>query len=61
MSGALVILLAWDEARREFVDEMHSLGLAMRVLLVTASPAESVPAAIKVLHPDRIQEGLATL
>jgi hypothetical protein len=61
MSGALVILLAWDAARREFVDEMHSLGLAMRVLLVTAAPADGVPAAIKVLHPDRIQEGLATL
>jgi uncharacterized protein (DUF58 family) len=61
MSGALVILLAWDESRRGFVDEMRSLGLVMRVLLVSAAPAPGVPMGVKVLHPDRIQEGLATL
>ena len=61
MSGALVILLAWDEARRDFVDEMRSLGLSMRVLLVSATPVDGIPMWVKVLHPDRIQEGLATL
>jgi uncharacterized protein (DUF58 family) len=61
MSGALVILLAWDDARRDFVDEMRSLGLSMRILLVSATPAGDVPAWVKVLHPERIQEGLASL
>jgi uncharacterized protein (DUF58 family) len=61
MSGALVILLAWDAPRREFVDEMRLLGLAMRVLLVTAEPADGVPREVVILHPGRVQEGLAAL
>jgi uncharacterized protein (DUF58 family) len=61
MSGALVILIAWDDARREFVDEMRSLGVVMRVLLVSAAPPPDVPLGVVVLHPDRIQEGLAAL
>ena len=38
-------------ARRAFVDEMRSLGLAMRVLLVSARPVEDGPRWLTVLEP----------
>ncbi len=61
ISGALVILLAWDPARRDFVREMQSVGLTMRVLVVSAEPVAEAPPWLKVLQPGRVQGGLATL
>jgi len=61
MSGALCILLAWDGARRELVREMRSTGLEMRVLVVSESPVDGAPPWLHVLHPDRMQQGLAAL
>lgn len=61
MSGALCVLLAWDEVRREFVREMRSTGLEMRVLVVSESPVDDAPPWLHVLHPDRMQQGLAAL
>ena len=61
MSGALCVLLAWDAARRDFVDEMRATGLALRVLVVSEAPVADPPAWLTVLHPDRMQQGLATL
>ena len=61
MSGAVAILLAWDEPRRAFVDEMRALGLTLRVLVVSATAVADAPPWLKVLEPGRIQEGLATL
>lgn len=61
MSGAVAILLAWDEPRRAFVDEMRALGLTLRVLVVSATVVADAPPWLKVLEPGRIQEGLATL
>lgn len=60
VSGAVVVLLAWDAMRREFVDEMRSLGLTLRVFVVSAEPVADAPPWLKVLRPGRIQEGLAT-
>jgi hypothetical protein len=39
---------------------MQSLGLTMRVLVVSEEPVTDAPAWLKVLEPGRIQEGLAT-
>ena len=61
MSGALCVLLAWDAPRRELVREMRSTGLEMRVLLVTETTPDDPPPWLHVLHPDRIQQGLAAL
>ncbi len=61
MSGALAILLAWDEPRRAFVEELRSLGLTLRVIVVSGSPVADAPPWVKVLVPGRIAEGLATL
>jgi uncharacterized protein (DUF58 family) len=61
VSGALVILLAWDGPRRALVDEMRSLGLAMRVVVVSAGPVADAPPWLRVLRPGRIEEGLASL
>jgi uncharacterized protein (DUF58 family) len=61
MSGALVILLAWDTPRREFVRELRSTGLAMRALVVTESVIDDPPPWLTVLHPERMQQGLAAL
>jgi uncharacterized protein (DUF58 family) len=61
LSSVIVILLAWDEARRGLVSGLRACGLEVRVLLVReerAAPA-SAPAGVMVLNPGRIEEGLA--
>jgi uncharacterized protein (DUF58 family) len=61
MSGALCVLLAWDAPRRELVRELRSTGLEMRVLVVTAAAVDDAAPGMTVLHPERIQQGLASL
>ncbi|MEW5862048.1 MAG: DUF58 domain-containing protein [Pseudomonadota bacterium] len=63
LSSVIVILLAWDEARRGLVSGLRACGLEVRALLVReerAAPA-SAPAGVMVLNPGRIEEGLARL
>jgi uncharacterized protein (DUF58 family) len=41
LSGAICVLLAWDEARQELVSRLRALAVPTLVLLVTAPEAES--------------------
>jgi uncharacterized protein (DUF58 family) len=63
LSSVIVILLAWDEARRGLVSGLRACGLEVRALLVCeerAAPA-SAPPGVVVLNPGRIEQGLARL
>jgi len=63
LSSVIVILLAWDEARRALVSGLRAGGLEVRTLLVRderAAPAAAPPGVV-VLNPGRIEEGLARL
>ena len=61
LSGCILILLAWDEARRELVNVLQRGGLPLQVLLVNEKPVDAAPPWLHVLVPGKIQEGLARL
>ncbi len=61
LSGCICVLLGWDEPRREFVRQLRSHGVPLRVIVVTDEPVEERPAWLAVVEPDKPQEGLARL
>jgi uncharacterized protein (DUF58 family) len=61
LSGCILILLAWDEARQALVRALQQSGLPLTILLVSEQEIEAAPAWLRVLAPGKIQEGLAQL
>jgi hypothetical protein len=70
VSGCICVFLAWDEARREFVRKLISVGVPVRVLVVTplgeargleAGPLAGDPERFSVLEVGKIEQGLAKL
>lgn len=66
VSGCIVILLAWDEPRREFVKRLKLLGVPLRVLVVTepggAGKFEKIADVdVQVLEAGKIEEGLSRM
>lgn len=60
LSSAVLVLLAWDEPRRKLVAALTAAGLGVRVLLVCDTPPLDAEGLL-VLHPGRIEQGLAGL
>jgi len=62
LSGCVCVLLAWDEARREFVRHLEALGTPTRVFVVGERGAlDALPGDVHPLEVGRIDEGLARL
>ena len=69
VSGCVCVLLAWDEARRDFVRKLQALKVPVLVLVITApnapeldpGPLRDEPHRFKVLESGQIEEGLAGL
>jgi len=61
LSGCILILLAWDEARQALVRALQHSGLPLKVLVVSERDIEAAPGWLRVLVPGKIQEGLARL
>jgi len=63
LSSLILILLSWDEARRDFVARLRAHGTEVRALLVCAEGAApaGAPPWLVVLHPGRIEQGLTRL
>lgn len=63
LSSVIVILAAWDEPRRAFIDGLRAAGGEVRAMLVCRAEDEptGLPAGIAVLHPGEIERGLAGL
>jgi len=66
LSSAILVLLAWDAPRRELLAALQASGLAVRVLLICApgqipEQTSEPDAGLGVLHPGRIEAGLAAL
>lgn len=61
LSGAICVLLAWDEPRREFIGELRALGTPARVFVVTEKDARvpARPGEVQHLVAGAIAEGLA--
>jgi uncharacterized protein (DUF58 family) len=63
MTSCIVVLLAWDEERKAFVQALRARGLELRVLLVSerAQVPQPAPPGVTLLHPGEIGMGLAAL
>lgn len=61
LSGCILILLAWDEARQALVRALQQSALPLKVLLVSERDIEAAPGWLRVLVPGKIQEGLSRL
>ncbi|MBI2929039.1 MAG: DUF58 domain-containing protein [Verrucomicrobia bacterium] len=70
VSGCICVLLAWDERRQKFVEQLRALGVPALVLVIAeaggarmrdAGPLRDDPASFHVLEVGAIAEGLAKL
>jgi uncharacterized protein (DUF58 family) len=61
LSGCILILLAWDEARQALVSALRQSGLPLNVLVVSERDIGEAPDWLHVLIAGKIQEGLARL
>jgi uncharacterized protein (DUF58 family) len=64
LSGLVVVLIAWDAARRALVEHLRALGVPSLVLLVSAEAARDAEldaAGVRRLAPGAVGEGLARL
>ncbi|MBI3879565.1 MAG: DUF58 domain-containing protein [Verrucomicrobia bacterium] len=70
LSGCICVLLAWDEPRRKFVEQLRALGLPLRVVVITDAgeagqldpgPLRDEPESLLALETSRVAEGLARL
>jgi uncharacterized protein (DUF58 family) len=68
VSGCICVLLAWDEARRDFVGKLKALGVPMLVLVIVPpgrsqsldpGPMRAEPDRFFVLEAGQIEQGLA--
>ncbi|MEQ1772936.1 MAG: DUF58 domain-containing protein [Burkholderiales bacterium] len=61
LTGSICILLAWDDARREFIRMLRTMGVPVLALVVTSEPVEEREPWLRVITPGKVQEGLAGL
>ena len=61
LTGCILVLVGWDEARAEFTQGLRAQGLPVLALAVSARPVPDAPPWLRVLTPGRIGEGLAAL
>jgi uncharacterized protein (DUF58 family) len=60
LSGCVCVLLAWDDARQEFVRHLEALGTPTRVFVVgERGTLDALPGHVHPLEVGRIGEGLA--
>jgi len=59
LTSCIVVLLAWDDARRAFVNALRGSGLEVRAIVVTEGVVSDK--SILVLQPGKIEAGLAKL
>jgi uncharacterized protein (DUF58 family) len=60
LSGCVCVLLAWDDARQEFVRDLEALGTPTRVFVVgERGTLDALPGHVHPLEVGRIGEGLA--
>lgn len=63
LASCILVLVSWDEPRRQFAERLAASGIEVRAILVCEreqTPRES-PAWLLTLHPGAIEAGLAGL
>ena len=57
IGSAMLLLLQWDEARRELVEQLRSYGIALKIVIITDTKLKEYPANALVLHPKDVFAG----
>jgi uncharacterized protein (DUF58 family) len=63
LSSCILVLVAWDDARRGLAERLAASGVEVRAILVCvqADAPRDAPAWLLVVHPGEIESGLARL
>jgi uncharacterized protein (DUF58 family) len=63
LSSAILVLLAWDDERRDLVARLQASGVQVLALVVSDAPDQIEKRApwLTVLQPGRVQQGLAAV
>jgi len=70
VSGCICVLQHWDDARRQFVDKLKTLGVPLMVLVIVrpgqgisgaGGPLLEASGTLRILEVGKIEEGLAKL
>ena len=61
LTGSICILLAWDDARREFIRLLRALGVPVMALVITTDNVDERAPWLQVINPGKVEEGLARL
>ena len=61
VSGAVCVLVAWDDARRELVERLRAARVPTRVVLVTDGAATDTPPDVLRVTVGRVAEDLLRL
>ncbi|MBI3937413.1 MAG: DUF58 domain-containing protein [Betaproteobacteria bacterium] len=61
LSGCILILLGWDEARHALVDALRGSGVPLRAMLVAEQEPPARPEWLAVVAPGSVEQGLARL
>ncbi len=63
LSSCIIILLDWDESRKQLIDDLHGTGLPIRVILISEPESiySELPTSVLRLDVGDIQTGLAAL
>lgn len=59
LSSAIVVLLCWNEARRQLVESLMEAGVAVKVVLVTdkGRKVKGLPDSVEIVSDEDIREG----
>ena len=63
LASVILVLLAWDEARRALAERLAASGIEVRAILVCEprDAPQDAPAWLLAAHPGAIEAGLAGL
>jgi uncharacterized protein (DUF58 family) len=61
LTGCVLILVGWDDARAELVNSLRARGTALRVLCIASANPDQLPPGVLALAPGNIQAGLVAL
>ena len=57
IGSAMLLLLKWDDARKELVEQLNQYGITIKIVIISSSPSHDYPDNALILHPDDVFAG----
>ncbi len=51
IGSAMLLLLKWDDARKELVEQLHQHGITLKIIIISLTQSDDYPDNAMVLHP----------